>query len=191
MSEIDWTQLLRDVSEQLFNVAEETELENLKYDHPGVLAQRYLGREGATPQAIEVCEARLGIKLPADYRNFLLTSNGFIGLANFPNGICSLEPVEKIGWFRDKDRVVGRIEGFREQMGSLPLSERPDNFRVEPDDFARTLCISTFDFNECVLLLPPKSTADKWELWTYDPEAGFTTGKTFVSLMEQGLEWAR
>ncbi len=53
-------------------------------------------------------------------------------------------------------------------------------------DLERTLLIGESDGNECILLLPP-GPDDDWELWTYDPEAGFGEAASFLALIERGL----
>ena len=180
----DWGRLLKELSVKLIEIADEFDLETIEDDEPERLQTRWLGYPGATPEAIAAREAELGTTLPDDYRAFLLASNGFRGLAGLPHGLCSLLPVEKIGWMRDVDRS-GRLAEYLahpERVKALP-----EDFQVDPDDYARTLLIGESDGNECILLLPPRNGAD-WELWTYDPEAGFVTGDTFTELMESALE---
>ena len=87
---------------------------------------------------------------------------------------------------RDKDATIGRLQCYLEERaegGALP-----DEFVVAPEDYARTLLIGESDGNECILLLPPRNPGDAWELWTYHPECGFTTGDTFDDLMQTAFE---
>lgn len=180
----NWPALLKRLSKKLFSVADEYELEALAEDHPARLKSKYLGEPPATADAIAAREAALGVRLPDDYRAFLLASNGFHGLAGLPHGLCALLPVEEIGWMRDADSV-GRLQGYVERRAAG--SELPEEFIVDVDDYARTLLIGESDGNECILLLPPKDGGE-WALWTYDPECGFDTECTFTELMESALE---
>jgi cell wall assembly regulator SMI1 len=180
----NWPTLLQRLSKKLFSIADEYELEGLGEDEPARIKSKWLGEPPATEDAIAAREAALGVKLPADYRAFLLASNGFKGLAGLPHGLCSLLPVEEIGWMRDNDRV-GRLEEYLKERAAG--AELPEEFMVDVDDYARTILIGESDGNECILLLPPKGDGE-WALWTYDPECGFETDCTFTELMESALE---
>ncbi|MFY0534611.1 SMI1/KNR4 family protein [Nannocystis pusilla] len=61
-----------------------------------VIADHWLGRPGASEEALRAAEARLGLALPADYRAFLAASNGWYCCLMFPNGLASLLPVEEV-----------------------------------------------------------------------------------------------
>lgn len=181
----NWREFLERLSKKLFEEADEVELELIAEDEPERIESRWLGFPAAAPEVIAAREAELGVRLPADYREFLLASNGFRGLAGLPHGICSLLPVEEIGWMRDKDEGTGRLACYLEESArGLRMSEE---FVVDPDDFARTLLVGESDGNECILLLPPKP-GGAWQLWLYHPEEGFVTDGTFVELMESALE---
>src|SRR4051812_4520962 len=65
-----------------------------------VLASGWLGYPGATDEHIAAAEARLGIGLPPDYREFLQTSNGWRWTNSF---IERIWPVEEIRWLRSSD----------------------------------------------------------------------------------------
>jgi cell wall assembly regulator SMI1 len=180
-----WPAFLKKLSKKLFEEADESELELIEADEPERMKSRWLGFPGATAEAIAAREAALGTRLPDDYREFLLASNGFRGLAGLPHGICSLLPVEEIGWMREKDASTGRLaEYLEDHKGGVSKEE---DFIVDPEDYERTLLIGESDGNECILLLPPKD-AGEWELWTYHPETGFVTGDTFQDFMESALE---
>lgn len=179
----NWSDFLKKLSEKLFDQADEFDLEAFQRD-PARLASHWLGFPGATAEAIATCETTLGLQLPSDYRGFLQASNGFLGLAGLPHGLCSLVGVEKIGRMRDKD-TAGRLAHYlQERRRGVPL---PDNFIVDPEAYARTLLIGESDGNECILLLPP-TDSNAWEVWTYDPETGFECGDTFEEFMESAFQ---
>ena len=181
-----WPELLRELSNKLFDEADESQLEILGERDPDRLQSRWLGFPGASPATIAARERKLQITLPDDYRAFLLASNGFLPLAGLPHGLCSLLPVEEIDWFRITDRETGRLENYLDERAAG--ATLPEEFMVDPDDYARTLLIGESDGNECILLLPPGPNNAAWELWTYHPEEGFLTGGTFTELMESALE---
>lgn len=181
----DWPDLLRRLDGKLFALADEFDLEALGATDPARLVSRTLTSPGATAASIAAREDHLGTKLPEDYRSFLSTTNGLLGLAGLPHGICRLLPVEEIGWLRDVDRRTGRLAGYLEARAE-GRALGPD-FTVDPDDFARTLLIGESDGNECILLLPGPSSLE-WELWTYHPETGFFTEDTLTGLIEAALQ---
>jgi cell wall assembly regulator SMI1 len=181
-----WSEFLRELSNKLFDEADEIQLEILAEREPERIASRGLGFPGASPAAIAAREQTLKVTLPDDYRAFLLASNGFLPLAGLPHGLCSLLPVEEIDWFRIKDRETGRLENYLEERAAG--AELPEEFTLDPNDYVRTLLIGESDGNECILMLPPGPNNADWELWTYHPEEGFVTGGTFTELMESALE---
>lgn len=122
------------------------------------------------------------MRLPDDYRAFLRASDGFLTLAGSALG-CSLEPVGKLGWFRDRDVRTGRLDAYRPDFGGADPGDVSPERSVEADEPERTLLIGESDGNECVLLLPPGIDND-WEIWTYDPEAGFGVAGSLRELMD-------
>lgn len=183
----DWSKFTQLLSKKLLDEADEDDLEVLAEEAPAQLKAKYLGYPGASADQIAAREQALGIRLPEDYRAFLLASNGFRGgIGGLPHGLCSLLPIEEIGWFKDKDAKIGRLQSYVERAASG--EKMPDDFAVSPDDYARTLLVGESDGNECILLLPPREESDSWEVWTYHPEDGFFTGDTFTEFMESALE---
>lgn len=196
MHDHDWPTLLRAISERLFEVTDEDareaawfaaaegDAEREAVEARTRTASRWLGFPGATEEEIAARERELGVRFPDDYRSFLRASNGFLSMAGFPYGMCSLSPVQQVGWFRDLDSA-GRLKAYRRDFADADPDALPDDWAVPFEEFERTLLIGESDGNECILLLPPGPDND-WELWTYDPEAGFG-GESFRALMEHGL----
>lgn len=183
----NWSKFLERLSKKLFADADESELELLAEDEPERFEKRQLGSAPASAAQVAAKEKALGVRLPDDYRAFLLASNGFRGMADLPHGLCSLMPVEQIAWFKTKDAGKGnRLEHYIEWSASG--EKLPEDFVVSPEDYARTLLIGDSDGNECILLLPPRDESEEWEVWTYHPELGFMTGDTFTEFMESALE---
>lgn len=186
MSSRDWNELLRALSARLFALADEGELEDLARRAPGRLESRWLGFPGAEEEAVAALERRLALRLPDDHRAFLRASDGFLGLAGFPFGLCALSPASDVGPFRDKDAATGRLDRYRREQGAVDPAELAPEWCVDVADLERTLLVGESDGNECILLLPPGPDND-WEVWTYDPEAGFGHAPSFLAFMEQGL----
>ena len=206
---VEWPTLLRRISAHLLDITEGDEhareltwllAAGDEHDRAAEEAKirtesRWLGFPGASEEAIVARERALGITLPEDYRAFLRASNGFLSMHGFPNGISTLSPVEEIGWLRDLDN--GRLEAYARAFGDRDGDDIPDEWYVDQDEFARTLRIGESDGNECILLKPPGPGVqlpnwNQWEVWLYDPEAGFDilddTPHTFLDLMSRALE---
>lgn len=182
----DWSTFLHELSEKLFVDADEYEIETLADEAPERIEAKWLGSPAATSDAIAARETALGVRLPEDYRAFLLASDGFQGLAGLPHGLCRLLPIAQVGWFKDKDARTGRLSSYLAQRARGDAL--PPDFIVDPESFARTLLVGESDGNECILLLPPRAADEAWEVWTYDPESGFVTGDSFTEFMQSALE---
>ncbi|KAF2257783.1 hypothetical protein CC78DRAFT_432242, partial [Lojkania enalia] len=121
----------------------------LELDDP---APEKLSREPATAAQIEEKEEELGIRLPKDYKEFLMVSNGFD--APFGGIIMepSLFPVEKIRWLGDEE------DYFTDLPLDIPAdwtclchhSERP----LEWPLVGKAIEIGTMDIDN-IWLLPP------------------------------------
>ncbi|WP_434423235.1 SMI1/KNR4 family protein [Nannocystis pusilla] len=196
--DLDWPALLSAISERLFDDTDEAEREATwlaaakgdpereETEAHTRTASRWLGFAGAGEEDIAARERELGVRFPEDYRAFLRASNGFLRMAGFPHGMCSLLPVQRVGWFRDLDRA-GRIEAYRDDFADADPDELPEEWNIDIEALERTLLIGESDGNECILLLPPGPDHD-WELWTYDPEAGFGDAASFLAFMARGLD---
>lgn len=68
---------------------------------PEVIATGWLGYPGATEEQIAQAEARLGVRLPPSYREFLMVSNGWRVLTRF---IYQLWSTDEIEWFRVRNQ---------------------------------------------------------------------------------------
>jgi hypothetical protein len=99
--ELTWQQLLYKISD--LAISQET----AKFSDE-IKTKNYLGKPPATTDAISEAEKRLQVPLPEDYKQFLLTSNGFECYAN--NGVTLL-PIEQVNYFMNVDspQVQARI----------------------------------------------------------------------------------
>lgn len=110
----------------------------------------WLHRSPASTSAIKATETRLGLSLPASYREFLETSNGYPPYSDFTG--VGLLPVEEVGWLRDLDPLL--IETYLStDFGDVPLK------------LPKSLLIGRLDGDSCRLLLVPADRAAEWECW--------------------------
>ncbi|MEV4972203.1 SMI1/KNR4 family protein [Streptomyces scopuliridis] len=133
---------------------------------------RWLGAAGATSEELGALEQRLGTALPASYRQFLLTSDGWL---NTTHDIERILPVKEVGWTRDLDPELASdwMEGYRHagiQVGDeeyLRYGEPQDPTSLRPEYLPHTLKIShTPNALDVYLLNPCVVTADgEWEAW--------------------------
>ncbi|MEU5849481.1 SMI1/KNR4 family protein [Saccharopolyspora shandongensis] len=73
---------------------------------------RWLGYEPAGEEAVYAAEARLGVRLPPSYRNFLLASNGWSTISY----AVDLLNAEQVGWFANLEPEL--VEAWRSaEMG--------------------------------------------------------------------------
>src|SRR5689334_23303262 len=106
MAQYEWREFLSQWSCEILASKQFAEFLTYRADEysgsyaPEVLASDWLGYPGATEEQIVAAEARLGISLPPDYREFLQTSNGWRWANYF---IPRIWPVEEIQWLRLSD----------------------------------------------------------------------------------------
>jgi hypothetical protein len=96
----NWLEFVQRLSTKLFADADEFDREVLSEENPERIDTKWLGFAGTTVGQIESRKTSLGIRLPDDYRAFLLATNGFCGLAGLPHGSCSLLPIEELAGSR-------------------------------------------------------------------------------------------
>jgi len=126
----------------------------------------------ATAEQVRVCEARLGVRLPPDHREFLLTADGLPGDITFPEllGTGSLTTLSTVSIPDDLD--VGPIR------------------RAVPAGAVERVVRVSAPTGAAVLLLVP-GTADGWQAWEFDPALGYTVHPTFRRLLESHLHLLR
>ncbi|MEU9213970.1 SMI1/KNR4 family protein [Streptomyces sp. NPDC048415] len=139
---------------------------------PEVRRARWLGSGGATGEEVDVLEDRLGATLPTSYRQFLLTSNGWL---NTTHDIDRILQVHEVGWARDLDPelVTGWTDGYGDagyrtsDDEYFVYGEAQDPVSIRPEYLPHTLKIShTPEATDVYLLNPCVVTPDgEWEAW--------------------------
>ncbi|MEU9101629.1 SMI1/KNR4 family protein [Streptomyces sp. NPDC048361] len=133
---------------------------------------RWLGGAGAAAEDLRALEQRLGAALPPSYRQFLLTSNGWLDTTN---DIGRLLSAQEVGWTRDLDpELVSAWTAGHTDASSRVSDEEyfrygddQDPVSVRLDYLHHTLTIShTPNSTDVYLLNPRVMTADgEWEAW--------------------------
>ncbi|MFD3379776.1 MULTISPECIES: SMI1/KNR4 family protein [unclassified Streptomyces] len=135
---------------------------------------RWLGSGGATGEEVDALEDRLGATLPTSYRQFLLTSNGWLSTTT---GIDQILQVHEVGWAQDLDPefVAGWTDGYGYDAGGHRIGDEEyfvygdaqDPAWIRPEYLPHLLKIShTPDATDVYLLNPRVVTPDgEWEAW--------------------------
>lgn len=114
----------------------------------------------AEKSEIETAEKRLKVKLPKEYKDFLLASNGFSPHSLTP----TLISVDKIDWLKNLDPQL--IEIWCSSM-----NEVDKDFVTS---FSNSLLIGGYQEEQQLLLIPSKKSKD-WECWFF---ASWIPGET-------------
>ena len=114
----------------------------------------WLGINPATPEEIEQNEKRLGIILPKEYKEFMLTTNGFIA----PSSIgITMAPVHKIDWLINvDDSLIDWYDAISDDEEYQQLSKK----------FKKALFVGGFSEEQHLFLIPNDTTED-WECWFF------------------------
>jgi len=139
--DLSWQQLISTISSLVI------EQKTLRFK-PDIEAKIWLGSIPATGEEIEQTEKRLGIIFPNDYKNFLLTSNGF---HCFSNTGVTLVPVNKV------DLLKNAMEDL---VDIWPWDEDEDKTK-----FANSILISEPNEEQQLLLIPLEN--NEWECWFF------------------------
>jgi hypothetical protein len=136
---------------------------------PDVLASGWLGYPGATDEQIAAAEARLGISLPSDYREFLQVTNGWLWTNSF---IERIWPVEEIQWLAssDPDIIADWSISWDWSQEEYGREDAEDGAVHEQKCLPATLRISDIEYaGTAMLLLNPEviRSSGEWEAWFF------------------------
>jgi SMI1 / KNR4 family (SUKH-1) len=159
---------------------------------PEVVESGWLGFPGATDEQLSVAEARLGVRLPPSYREFLTVSNGWRQTGNF---IWRIWSTEEIDWFRVRnadwiDAYANPLSGLGESSYTdeeyLVYGETQDSVRFRVEYLESALEVSDIGDSAIFLLNPQVVTADgEWEAWFFGNWLpGASRYRSFAELME-------
>jgi hypothetical protein len=172
----DWRAWLSDWNVELLQALERQPPHTSRFEaadiSPDVLTMCWLGYPGATEQAIQTLEDRLGNVLPPSYRSFLLISNGW----RLPGNIVPrLWSTNEIDWFASQNQAfIATLTS--EVMPHIPdeeyfvYGEGQDSVTMRAEYLLSALQISAREVaGTAVYLLNPRVvTADgEWEAWSY------------------------
>ncbi len=181
MSAFDWRRFLETWSQDYLACAQ-----GLDGLDAAVLESRWLGFPGATEVQIAAVEARLSIKLPPSYREFLKVSNGWRQTTPFIYRVLAIEQVE---WFAI--RHAEWLTSLRQRFSAGQLAVAVDNpsngasghYSVSDQDYFiygyeqdcskirieyLQTCLSISEVGESsIYLLNPRVLSEKqeWEAW--------------------------
>lgn len=114
---------------------------------------KWLGRTPASGEAIAAIEQKLKVALPADYKEFLLTSNGFSALSPTAPALLPVEEIDFLRGVMDAEMLQILKDYPGEDMASAMESAI-----LVSDKEAMT---------DLVLLIPPSKAHDSWQTWFF------------------------
>ena len=132
----------------------------------------WLGFEGASEAQILKRESELNIKLPASYREFLKTSNGFEQISIF---VGKLMPVEEIDWLAKKDEefiqimteIFEKVDEKEDDERYNIYGENQSSVHFRMKHLFESLMVSHWTDGATILLNPAVRFGDEWEAWIY------------------------
>ena len=116
------------------------------------IESNWIGNHPAKIDDIESAEKNLGVRLPQDYKDFLLISNGFAATRN--NTEPRFETIECIDYLVNIDSYIVEIWN-------------QENLKDIGQELARAILIGGINEEQYFLIIPPKSFKDKWKYWKF------------------------
>ncbi len=114
------------------------------------IASKWIGTNPATIEEIKKTEDRLNINLPQDYRDFILTSNGFHA---FSTVHPTFHPIDKIDYLKNIDpELIAIWKQGMDDVGRI---------------LEKSIIIAGIKEEQSFLLIPPDLENDKWRYWEF------------------------
>ncbi|WP_053971756.1 SMI1/KNR4 family protein [Mangrovimonas sp. ST2L15] len=118
---------------------------------PGQIENKWLGIKPALKTDIELTEKKLKVKLPIDYKQFLLITNGF----SLPNNVePTFEPIEKIDFLKNIDDFLVKVWN---QEGVSDIGQQLE----------QGILVGGSMEEQYFLLIPPKTDLENWKYWKF------------------------
>ncbi|MHC5739910.1 SMI1/KNR4 family protein [Nostoc sp.] len=152
---------------KIFENLDKYYIENYEYQYPQILIDKQCFRKGATEEDIIELEKKLQTKLPLSYRNFLLSSNGFVILDEY----CELFGIAQINWFIVQNRDWAESWDDNDDVSDekyFQYGEHQDCIWIRGKYMKTALQISSSE-DGYVYLLNPLIIDDRkeWEAWDF------------------------
>ena len=117
------------------------------------LKSKWIGNPPATIEEIMETENRLGIELPADYKEILLISNGF------PTSSNTVEPTFQ---------KVSEIDYYRNwEWNCIELWTNSEELNAVGEELERSILIAGLEDEQQFLIIPPYTRNEKWKYWKF------------------------
>jgi hypothetical protein len=128
----------------------------------------YILNKPATVSEIDIEEKRLGVQLPASYKEFLQQSNGLKILNDF---YWNIFPIQKVQWLKNYDlRLVQAYENDEVDVSDEQYFLYDENQRTEffrGDYMGECLAISGWGDSAILLLNSEIKFGNEWEAWAF------------------------
>lgn len=167
VTQYDWNTWLKRYNDLLLERLDRSDLPFYPSGTVQAVNKGWLGMEAASEAEIQALETRLGQTLPPSYRQFLLTSNGFLQPGML---VPRLYACAEVGLFRDIDTVAYDVW----TQYSFPAQTAMEDDQDWPDFFARFLpsliIVSEQEVSGTAryLLNPARKTQDgEWEAYYF------------------------
>ncbi len=169
---MDMHHLLSEINNDFFESYSQKDLEEMVEN--GVLdndtvKRKWLGYPPATTDQIRNRERFLGVTLPASYREFLLTSNGFKNVSFFLN---NLFPIDKIDWAKNTEQEwwLELIDDTSSEISDeqyLIYGKEQSTLYYRRHYLKESLKVSEWYDGMCVFLNPSIQHEREWEVLVY------------------------
>jgi len=164
--------ILSDINNDFFESYNQNDLQRMIEN--GVLdretvQKNWLGFPPATEKQIQDKEKLLGVTLPASYREFLLTSNGFRNVCFFLN---NLFPVDKINWAKNTEEqwwfdLIDDTSSKVSDEEYFVYGKEQDTLYFRGHYLKESLKVSEWYDGMCVFLNPVVQYGLEWEVLVY------------------------
>lgn len=140
---------MKDILKEISVLAIQSNRASFTNEHKNL---KWLGNDPASIEEIKAAEHQLGVELPEDYKNFLLTTNGFFTPCD------STEPTfEKV----DKIDYLINIDDFAIEVW------HQDALIEVGKELSRSIVVGGIHDEQYFLLIPPKTINEKWQYWKF------------------------